>query len=330
VLDARRHVLALLALGVLTSFPALSQQGRVWKIGILSIRPRPVSLDNDFQYGPFLAGLRELGYVEGKNLALEWRFAHGQYELLPGLAAELVGLKVDVIAAVNVPVIRALQQATRTIPIVILTASDPVGAGFVASLARPGGNITGLSNITSDLSAKYLELLGIILPNVSTFAFLLNPENSTHRAILKDIEAAAAKAGMTTVPIAAANPQQLETGFAAAAKQQARAVIVGIDSLFNDWRKKIVELTIKHRMPGIFPNRGYVEAGGLMSYGQDFSRNYRHAATYVDKILKGAKPADLPVELASNLQLIVNRKAANALGLTIPTPLLLRADGVID
>ncbi len=326
----RRRFLALIALGVLPVFPSLAQQGRVWRVGILSIRPRPVSLDNDFQYEPFLKGLRELGYIEGKNLAIEWRFAHAQYELLPELAAELVRLKVDVIAVVNVPVIRAAQQATKTIPIVMLTSSDPVGAGFVASLARPGGNITGLSNINVDLSSKYLELLTVIIPKLSTVAFLLNPANSLHRVTLRNIQATAAKAGIKTLPMEAATPQQLESIFATTAKKRAGAIIVGIDTLFLDLRQKIVDLTLRYRIPSMFSQRLFVEAGGLMSYGADFADSSRHAATYVDKIFRGAKPADLPVELATKLQLVINRKTATALGLTISPELLLRADEVIE
>jgi putative ABC transport system substrate-binding protein len=326
----RRKLLALIALGALPVFPSVAQQGKVWRLGILSIRPRPISLDSDSQYGPFLKGLRELGYIEGKNLAIEWRFAHGQYELLPVLAAELVRLKVDVIAVVNVPVIRAAQRVTKTIPIVMLTSSDPVGAEFVASLARPGGNITGLSNINVDLNSKYLEFLTVIIPKLSTAAFLLNPANSSHRVMLRNIQATAAKAGIKTLPMEAATPQQLESAFAAAAKERAGAIIVGADTLFLELRQKIVDLTFRYRMPSMFSQRLFVEAGGLMSYGQDFADNYRHAATYVDKILKGAKPADLPVELATKLQLVINRKTATALGLTISPELLLRADEVIE
>jgi putative ABC transport system substrate-binding protein len=329
-MDARRRLLTFVALAALPALPALAQSARVWKVGVLSIRPRPLSLEADVQYGPFIAGLRDLGYVEGRNLAIEWRFAHGNYGLLPGLAAELVGLNVDVIAVVNIPVIRAAQDATKTIPIVMLTSSDPVGAGFVASLARPGGNITGLSNTNIDFSAKYLELLNTVVPNLSSIAFLVNTHNPSHRVILKDIQAAAAKTGIATVPVEVAGEPQLEPGFSSAARQGAKAVIAGIDSMFLELRQKIVDLSFKYRLPGIYSHRFFVEAGGLMSYGQDFARNYRHAAVYVDKIFKGAKPAELPVERASNLQLIINRKAAKVFGITVPTPLLLRADEVID
>lgn len=329
-MKVRRRLLTVLALAALPASPGLAQQAKVWKVGVLSIRPRPISLEDDVQYGPFIAGLRELGYIEGRNLALEWRFAHGQYELLPALAADLVRLNVDVIAVVNVPVIRAAQQATKTIPIVMLTSSDPVGSGFVASLARPGGNITGLSNTNIDFSGKYLELLSIVMPGVSSLAFLVNPKNASHRVMLKDIQAAGAKARIATVPIEAANEQQLDTGFAAAARKGAKAVIAGIDSMFLELRQRIVDLSIKHRMPGIYPQRYFVQAGGLMSYGQDFSRNYRHAASYIDRIFRGASPAELPIQRASSLQLVINRKAAKAFGLTIPTELLLRADEIIE
>jgi putative ABC transport system substrate-binding protein len=327
----RRKLMMLIALGAIPVPELLAQQGKVSRIGVLSIRSRPASLESDFQYGPFLKRMRELGYVEGGNTAFEWRFAHGQYELLPQLADELVRLKVDVIVVVNTPVIRAAQQATKTIPIVMMTSSDPVGSGFVASLARPGANITGISNINIDLSSKHLELLASMVPNLSTVAFLLNPGNSAHATTFRNVQTAAASAGIKTLAVEAATPQQLEIAFARAAKEHAGALIVGNDSLFGDLTAKIVELTLKHRLPGMFPHRYFVEAGGLMSYGQNFDNNQHdhNAAKYVDKILKGAKPGDLPVELPTALHLIINRKTAKALGLAIPSGLLMRADEVI-
>jgi putative ABC transport system substrate-binding protein len=328
-MQARRRILWLIALGAL---PILSSfaQGRVWRLGVLSIRARPISLESDVQYGSFLKGLRELGYVEGKNLVIEWRFAHAQYELLPVLASELVRLKVDVIAVVNVPVIRAAQDATRTIPIVMLSSSDPIGSGFVASLARPGGNITGLSNVTADLTSKYLDLLTALLPNASTIAFLLNPANTAQLVALKSFRTAADRLGIRTLGVKATTRQDLDTAFASAANEKAAAIIVGNDAVFFELRQSITDLRFKYRMPSIFAIRAFVDAGGLMSYGYDQSENYRHAATYVDRIFKGAKPADLPIERAATLRLIINRNAAKALGLTIPPQLLVRADEVIE
>ncbi len=320
----------MIALGALPVFPSLAQQGKIWRLGVLSIRSRPISLESDPQYGRFLKSLRELGYIESKNLIIEWRFAHGDYKLLPVLAAELVRLQVDVIAVINVPVIRAAQQATKTIPIVMLNSSDPVSAGFVASLAKPGGNITGLSNITLDLSSKYLELLTVVIPKLPSVAFLANPANSAHRIIFRNIEAAAAKTGIATFFMEASTPQQLESAFVSIVKRQAKAIIVGIDSIFFESRQKIVDLTLRYRMPSMFPWRIAVEAGGLMSYGQDQTYSYWRAATYVDNILKGAKPADLPIEQLSKLELVINRKTAKLLRLTISPELLLRADQVIE
>ncbi len=326
----RKLLLGLIAFGALPVPSSLAQQGKVWRLGVLSIRSRPISLESDVQYGPFLKGLRELGYVEGKNLVIEWRFAHAQYDLLPVLASELVRLKVDVIAVVNVPVIRAVQDATRTIPIVMLSSSDPIGSGFVSSLARPGGNITGLSNVTADLTSKYLDLLTALLPNASTIAFLLNPANTAQLVALKSFQTAADKLGIRTLGVKATTRQDLDIAFASAAKEKAAAIIVGNDAVFFELRQSITDLCFKYRMPSIFAIRAFVDAGGLMSYGYDQSESYRHAATYVDRILKGAKPADLPVERAATLRLIINRNAAKALGLTIPPQLLVRADEVIE
>ena len=304
------------------------QTNKIRSIGILSVRSRPASFEGD-SYGAFLEGLRELGYVEGKNIAIEWRFAEGKYDRLPALAAELVGLKVDILVVVNTAVIRAAREATRTIPIVMLTSSDPVGSGFVASLARPGGNITGLSNVVSDIAPKYIELLAIAIPKLSRVAVLLNPDNTQHRPIFINIQAAAAKAGIRTFPVEVETSQKVESAFVAMVHQKAEAMILAIDSRFTDYLPQIVGLAARNRLPAMFPDRGYVEAGGLMSYGQDVADSYRHAATFVDKIFKGAKPAELPVEQSTKFELVINRKSAIALGLAIPQELLLRADKVI-
>ncbi len=330
---ARRDFLLTAAAGLCTLAAPLGsfaqQPTRVWRIGILSVRSRPGSFQGD-SYGAFLKGLRELGYVEGKNIVIEWRFAEGKYERLPDLAAELVGLKVDVLAVVNTAVIRAARQATGTIPIVMLTSSDPVGSGFVASLARPGGNITGLSNVIGDIAPKYVELLTIVVPKLSRVAVLLNPANTQHRSTFSNIQTAAANAGIKAFPVEAETAQQVESAFAAMVQQRAGAMIVAIDARFTDYLPQIVGLAARNRMPAMFPERGYVESGGLMSYGQDFAESYRRAAAYVDKIFKGAKPAELPVEQPTKFELVINRKTAKALGLTIPQELLLRADKVIE
>lgn len=330
-MDRRRALVGIAGLGGLGAFSkAIAQQGKVWRLGILSIRSRPVSLENDSQYSPFLKALRELGYVEGKNLVIEWRFAHGQYNLLPGLADKLVRLKVDAIAVLNVPVIRAAQKATKTIPIVMLTASDPVRDGFVASLARPGGNITGNSNLSGDLSPKWAELIATLFPKASTIGFLRNPSNPAHEDALKRMQTAATKTGIRALPIEAQSVPQIEAAITKAAKDHVAAMFVGLDSRFYELRQEIADLALKYRVPTIFPNASFVAAGGLMSYGYDPSDAFRHAATYVDRIFKGAKPADLPIEAPTTLRLTINLKTAKALGVKIPKELLYRADEVIE
>ena len=274
--------------------------------------------------------MRELGYVEGKNLVVEWRFADGKFERLPGLAAELVQLKVDVIVAVASPAIGAAQKATTTIPIVMATTGDPVGSGFVKSLARPGGNITGLSNMGGDIGPKLFDLLHSVVPKLSRVAVLVTPTSTTYRAILESIQAAAQKAGVKTLVAEASSPQDIENAFSMMVREKADAVIVGASTFFSQQRRQIGELATKYRIPSMFGNRVNVEAGGLMSYGYKVTDNYQRSATYVDKILKGAKPGDLPVEQPVALELVVNLKTAKALGLTIPQTILLRADEVIQ
>lgn len=329
-MDRRRTIFGLGCLaGLAVCAYALADQSRkVWRIGVLSIRSRPVSFDDDYQYGPFLKGLRQLGYIEGKNLLIEWRFAHGDYKLLPGLADELVRLNVDVLAVINVPVIRAAQQATKTIPIVMLTASDPVSSGFVASLSHPGGNITGLSNINVDLSAKYIELVSTLIPNLTRIVYLLNPENSNNKLALKNLESAAARRAIRVVAVPVGH--SIDDTFTLIAKHKPQAIIVGLDSRFGEARYQIADLAIKRRIPSLFPQRDFTQAGGLMSYGENFAENYRYAATYIDRILRGAKPHELPVETAAKLELVINLKTAKSLGLTVPGELVARANDLIQ
>ena len=330
-MNTRRKLLVVLGAGALAA-PLSSfaqRQGKVWRVGFLAGRRRPVSLDTDF-YGAFSTGMRDLGYVEGKNVVIEWRFADGQYERLPGLVAELVRLKVDVIVAAGPPVIIAAQKATTTIPIVIVTGIDPVDAGFVKSLARPGGNITGISNLSGEVSPKHLEMLLTMVPKLSRVAVLVNPANSAHATMLKNVQAAAQKANVKVLPVEARTPQEIETAFSVMTKENAGAIIVGLDGLFIQQRRQIAELAVKNRLPSIATLREYVEDGGLMSYGQNFADQFRHAAVIVDKILKGAKPGDLPVEQSTKFDMVINRKTAKALGLIIPQELLVRADKVIE
>jgi putative ABC transport system substrate-binding protein len=325
----RREFLFALGAGALvTSVPSFAQQPpRVWRIGYLSPRVRMDSLPYE---RAFLHGMSELGYVEGKNVVVEWRFADGAYERLPYLAAELVRLDVDVIVAPSSSAIRAAQQATTTTPIVFISTGDPVGSGFVASLARPGGNITGLSNTNLDVSAKLLELLVAIVPKLSRVAVLGNPGSSTHSAILKNVQAAAlTRVGVRVLSVEARTREEIERGFARMTQERADGVIVAADAFLNQQAQYIAPRALKRRLPSISQPRVYVEAGGLMSYGQNTAESYRHAATYVDRILKGAKPAELPVEQPTKFELVVNLKTAKALGLTIPESIRIRADEVI-
>jgi len=324
-------VIALLALGAVSG-PLASfaqQQGRIWRVGFLTTRRRPDSIDADFM-GGFPRGMRELGYVEGKNLVIEWRFADGNNERLPELAAELVRLKMDVMLSGSAQAISALRKASTTIPIVMASSGDPIGSGFVKSLARPGGNITGLSNLQSDMSTKQLELLLGMLPKLSRVAVLVNPVNPTLVAYLKNVQSAAQRAGITVLPVEARTEQEIENAFRTMTQGKAEAVMVAADTLFVQKYRRIAELAEKNRLPSVSHIREYVEAGGLISYGTDLAEQFRRAATYVDKIFKGAKPADLPVEQSMKFELLINAKAAKALGIKIPHSILLRADRVIE
>ena len=276
------------------------------------------------------AGLRELGYVEGKNIIIESRSAEGKYERLPGLAGELVQMKVDVIVAATSRAIHAAQQATTTIPIVMVRTPDPVGTGFVASLSRPGRNITGLSDINVDVISKYLELLRAAVPKLSRVTVLVHPATPTHPDFLKRIQATERTNSVTISPAQASTASQIEAAVGAMARARAEALIVLPDPFFLTQARRIAELAAQHRLPTMFWTRDPVESGGLMSYGQNNAEHYHRAATYVDKILKGAKPGDLPVEQPTKIELVINLKTAKAIGLTIPQDLLFRADKVIE
>ena len=328
--NRRKLVIALGAGALAAPFGSFAQQrGKVWRVGFLAQRSRPVSLELDM-YGAFPRGMREFGYVEGKNLLIEWRFADGKVERLPGLAAELVRSKVDVIVAGATPSVQAAHQATTTIPIVLVAVPDPVGEGFVRSLARPGKNMTGLSTIVTEVSVKYLELLRAVVPKLSRVAVLINPLNPSDPLILEQIHGAAYTTGVKVTSVEASTASQIEAAFGAMARARTGALIVAADELFYGQREQIAKLAVKNHLPTISPNRELTQAGGLMSYGQDLSEQYRRAATYVDKILKGAKPGDLPVEQPTLLEMVINRKTANALGIKIPNSILLRADKVIE
>jgi len=278
---------------------------------------------------PIQQGLRELGYVEGKNIVIEWRSAEGKLDRLPALAAELVRLKVDVIVTGGPQSTRAAKEATVTIPIVMAFDNDPVGNGFVASLARPGGNITGLSTLYPEISGKQLELLKEIVPRLSRLAVLGNSTHPGNAQALKETELAAGALAVQLQYLDVRDPKDIETAFRAASKGRADAVLVLENAVLTSHRKQLVELAVKTRLPAIYPQTEYMEAGGLIYYGTNTADLFRRAATYVDKILKGAKPADLPVEQPTKFELVINLKAAKQISLTIPSNVLARADKVI-
>jgi ABC-type uncharacterized transport system substrate-binding protein len=278
-----------------------------------------------------LQGLRELGYVEGKTIVIEWRSAEGKLDHLPALVAELVSLKVDVIVTGGPLPTRVTKDATSTIPIVMAQVNDPVGNGFVASLARPGGNITGLSTLAPEISGKQLELLKEILPSLSRVAVFGTSTQPGNSQVLKEVELAAGALAVKLQYVDILAPTDIESAFRAAVKGRAHAVLmIAASSVVGDRRQEVVDLAVKSRLPVIYPFSSYVEAGGLMFYGANLSDLDRRAATFVDKILKGAKPAELPVEQPTKFELVINLKAAKALGLKIPAHLLMEADRVIE
>jgi putative ABC transport system substrate-binding protein len=299
---------------------------KVPRIGYISVAsPSAVAV----RVEAFRQGLRELGYIEGKSIVIEYRYAEGNLDRLPDLVAELVQLKMDVIVSPGGQVTRAAKEATRTIPIVMAFDSDPVGNGFVASLARPGGNVTGLSTVSPDLSGKQLELLKEIVPRLSRVAVIGDSTNPGNAQALKVTEAAAAKLRTQLQYLNVVGPKDIEAAFRDASKGRADAVLILSSVVAFSQRKEIAAITAKNRLPAIYPRPEYVDAGGLMFYGVDANDLFRRAATYVDKILKGRKPADLPVEQPIKFEFVINLKAANQIGLTIPPNVLARADRVI-
>ncbi len=305
------------------------QAGKVYRVGYLS-PGSPSDPGRQRRFEAFRQGLRELGYVEGQSITIESRWAEGKYDRYSALAADLVRLKVDVIVAVGGRATQDAQQATRTIPIVMSVVIDPVGSGLVASLARPGGNVTGLTMMASDLVGKQLQVLKEVVPKVSRVALLWNPDNPGSAPQLRQAEAAARALGVQLQTLEARGPQEIGSAFAAMTRERAGGLVVLADAILLNQRRQIAELAAKRRLPEVYPLREHAEAGGLIVYGANPLDLERRAATFVDKILKGAKPGDLPVEQPTKFELVINLKTAKALGLTIPQSVLGRADELIQ
>src|SRR5919199_2793954 len=334
--SSRRHFLrrsaALAGVGLLAGcgvLPSLTQQtAKVPRVGWLS--PGSAASDEHF-LASFRDGLRELGWAEGQNIALESRWADGSFERLPDFAAELVRLEVDVIVALVTQASLAAKQATATIPIVMVGVGDPLGSGLVASFAHPGGNVTGPASMMVDVSGKELALLKETVPNASPVAVLWNPANPVwHAAASKETDAAARSMGLRLQLVEARGPDELEGAFAAMTGERAGALFVPADIILVRHAQPIADLAARHRLPAMYAFREHVEAGGLMSYAADFSVMFRRAAAYVDKLLKGASPADLPVEGPTTFEFVINLKTARALGLTIPDSVLQQATELIQ
>ena len=319
---------ATLLLGTMAApFAADAQQsGKVPRIGFLGNSTAALEAN---LVGPFRDGLRDLGYDEGRNVLIEYRWAEGKYERFPTLIAELIALKIDVIVTAGTPATLAVKKATTSVPLVMVAVGDPVGTGIVASLARPGGNITGLTSIAPELEGKRLELLREVIPKLSHIAVLWNPANPYLVISEKEVRAAARVLRMKVLSLGVQAPEEFDNAFAAILRDRPGALLVLADRLFLHNRQRIMDFATKNRLPGVHAHRELVEAGGLMSFGPSYAGMHRRAATYVDKILKGAKPADLPVEQPTKFELVINLKTAKALGLKIPQSVLIRADEVI-
>ncbi|MEX0802857.1 MAG: ABC transporter substrate-binding protein [Candidatus Binatia bacterium] len=326
-MKSRVAIFSLCALLFVVSYPAEAQQPKkIPRLGYLSAGAAQAERN---RLAPFQQGLRELGHVETKNILIEYRFADGKLERLPELAAELARLEVNIIVTAGNEAVQAAKNTTHTIPIVMAFSGDPVGAGFVASLARPGGNITGLSRLNIELSAKRLELLKETVPSVTRIAVLFNPEGRVPVLALKEAQAAAQRLGLQLQSLEMRAPKDIESAFRSATRERAGALMTLPGGFTGFYRRRIVDLAAKSGLPAIYPNSRFVADGGLMSYASDPLEEFRRAALYVDKILKGAKPAELPVQQPTKFELIINLKAAKQIGVTIPPNVLARADRVI-
>ena len=323
--SARRWLVTQLPLAMLVTprIVEAQQAGKVYRIGVLGNENNP-------PWEGFRQGLRDLGYVDGRNVTIEWRWSEGKTDRFPALATDLVALKPDIIVASGTQAVRAAMEATSAIPIVMTTSSYPEKIGLVKSLSRPGGNVTGLSNVGPELSGKKLELLREIAPKVSRVAVFWNPASPVEPLALQELLTAAAPVSVEIQSVEVRNPDDFSAAFAAVSSSRVHALLALGNPINFRGRRLIADFALRNRLPSIYDERVFVDAGGLMSYAPSFTDSFRRAATYVDKILKGAKPADLPVEQPTKFELVINLKTAKALGLTIPPLLLLRADHVIE
>jgi putative tryptophan/tyrosine transport system substrate-binding protein len=324
----RRDFITLLGGAAAWSFPARAQQaGKVYRIGFLGNSTAALEAN---LVAPFRDGLRDLGYVEGQNILIEYRWAEGEYERFPALTAELIALKVDVIVTAGTPASLAVKKAATSIPLVMVAVGDPVATGLVASFGRPGGNITGLTSISSEIEGKRLELLREVLPNISHIAVLWNAASPIQVIEEREVRAATQISGMKMLSLGVRTIEEIEDALATIVRERPGALLVLADRLFLHHRARIMDFAAQRRLPGVHAYRELVEAGGLMSYGPSYADMHRRAASYVDRILKGSKPADLPVQAPVKFELVINLKAAKALGIEIPPMLLGRADEVIE
>ncbi len=325
----RREFITILG-GAATVWPLATraqQVEKVWRIGVLeAISQEP----NAANFGALRGGLQQLGYVEGHNFVFDYRSADGRAERFPGLAAELVRRKVDVIVTRGTPAVQAAKNATATIPVVMAASGDPLGTGVIAGLARPGGNVTGLSAFTRELIGKRLELLREVVPSIARLAFLSNYGNPVARTQWEEMSLAASKLRFEPILIDVRKPEDMERAFESVVAHQADALVIGNDTVTHTNRSLVVALAAKHRLAAMYAAREFVHEGGLMTYSVSYPDLYRRAASFIDKIFKGAKPADLPIEQPTKFDLVVNLKTAKGLGLKIPETFLLRADEVIE